>query len=347
MPSAYHRERIVSWDRQIRKTRRLARIAFVIDFLILAVTITCAILLCVLTFDMSMDDVRNVLLWSFAVSCLISVLVVHAVTKRSDVIEACAAGRDMHRQTSGVVYDVVSEMAIAAQCPMPDVYVTETDIPNAYAVSDGKMSSVIVTTALLKVVNREELQGVVAHEIGHIVSGDCPDMTRLVALTAMTGFVSGIAFRMIGGGGGGDSDGDGDSGLLVLVLLIVSVFFLIFSPLLAQLVQSASSRDRERRADAFSAKLTRNPTALAKALLDLDAAEPVMGKEASKFYGQAAAIAFRVPARNENGKKSSVYDTHPPTDERVQALVDMGANPSELHGKNKLTVMEMMGTINE
>ena len=164
-------------------------------------------------------------------------------------------------------YHIVQDMAMVAQIPMPRVYIVDDMSPNAFATgSKPENAAVAVTTGLLNLMNREELEGVIGHEVSHIRNYDIRISTIAVALASAITMISSIAGRMMWfGGGRRRSDRDDDSGLGVL-MLIFSLIAIILAPLAATLVQLAISRQREFLADASSVELTRNPQGMINAL---------------------------------------------------------------------------------
>lgn len=347
----FEREESVSWDDQVRRTRRLCALAFALETLILALSFACigyVALYLIVGHSVTgmLARAPHTIALILLLDLVIATLVTGTVMARADVRMIDATGARLHEQTKGVVYDCVEEMAVAAGCDMPTVYIADTPIANAYATSDGKHSAIVVTTGLLSVVDRDGLQGVIGHEMGHLVSGDCPSMTKLVALTGIVGALSVGALRLgsyhpvaFGEyGDGDDNDDEGSNAILGIILLVLALLFIILAPLFSKLVETKSSRDRERRADAYSAKLTRNPTALARALLALDAAEPTVAEDSKGFYKGCGALAFRVPKLADAG----LLATHPATEERIQTLVNMGADPTETRRPVRLTVSDMM-----
>ncbi|MGB9642674.1 MAG: M48 family metallopeptidase, partial [Candidatus Ratteibacteria bacterium] len=161
--------------------------------------------------------------------------------------------------------NVVQEMSIAAGIKVPNIYVMEEASPNAFATGrDANHASVCVTTGLLDSMNREELQGVIAHELGHIRNRDILTMTVIAAITGAIVLLSEWARRNIFYSGRTRRSGkaSSSSGLLLLVIIIIT----LIAPLIARLMALAVSRAREYMADAASAEFTRNPLALASAL---------------------------------------------------------------------------------
>lgn len=222
--------------------------------------------------------------------------------------------------------DVVEEMAIAGGLPKPAVYVVPDPDPNAFATGTGpERSSIAVTQGLLDSLNREELQGVVSHEMSHVKNYDIRVMTVVAALVGSVLLLSDWGRRGLWWGGGRRSrDGDrGGSGSLALLFFFVWVLALILAPIVAQLVAMAVSREREYLADASGAELTRNPLALASALEKIDgAAAPTRAIK----QGIAHLCIEDPRGRAVNQSESAwanLFATHPPIARRIALLKEM------------------------
>lgn len=228
-----------------------------------------------------------------------------------------------HRQLS----NVVDEMAIAAGIPRPAVYVVPDPDPNAFATGrDTAHASIAVTNGLLERLNREELQGVIAHETGHIRNLDIRLMTVVAALIGTVLLISEFGLRAMRFGGGGSrkrsSSSKGGGGLGALVLL-VWLAAMILAPVLSRLLAMAVSRQREYLADASAAELTRNPGALASALQKIDGAtDPTRSiKKGSAHLCIADPLGREVNERE--GTLADLFATHPPIRRRIQLLKAM------------------------
>jgi heat shock protein HtpX len=225
--------------------------------------------------------------------------------------------------------NVVEEMAIAAGLPKPKVYVMDDQDPNAFTTGrDAASSCIAVTTGLLAVVNREELQAVIAHEMGHVRNLDVRLMTLIAALVGVIVLLSNGMGRMLRGGGGllgGKGRKGGGSGLAIaaLVVFVLWVITLILAPIISRIMAMAVSRDREYLADATGAELTRNPAALASAL------QKIEGHEAPTTHIEegAAHLCIADPlGRDVNLKEGRLADllaTHPPMAMRITRLEGM------------------------
>lgn len=220
--------------------------------------------------------------------------------------------------------NVVAEMSIAAGLPMPRVYVVPDPDPNAFATGrDPGRASIAVTEGLLRVLNREELQGVVAHEMAHIRNYDIRLMMVIGTLLGAIALLSDWAARSRWHGGGRrDSDRD-KGGSLGLILFVVWLLAVVLAPLVSQMLAMAISRRREYLADASGAELTRNPLALASALQKLDAA----GEPTRSIHRGIAHLCTADPMgrrlTNREGFWGNLLATHPPIKSRIFALQQM------------------------
>ncbi len=232
--------------------------------------------------------------------------------------------------------DVVEEMAIAAQLPKPKVYLIDDPDPNAFATGhDADDSCIAATTGLVAALNREELQAVVGHEMGHVRNLDVRLMTTIAALVGFVVLISdglgrswraGNFFRGRGKGGGATAA----IGVVVLILWLVT---LVLAPLIVRIMAMAVSRSREYLADATGAELTRNPGALASALEKIDAAVAP-----TKSIKQSAAhLCIADPlGRAVNGKEGGIANllgTHPPMAMRISRLKEMSFQQLKVAGQ--------------
>ncbi len=216
------------------------------------------------------------------------------------------------------LYTVTENLAIAAGLPMPKLYVIEDPAPNAFATGrDEKHAVVCVTTGLLSMMTRPELEGVIAHELSHIKNRDILLMTVAVVLAGFLAILADIFLRLSFFGGGRDREGGNQ---LTLILVIVGI---ILAPFAAQLIQLAISRKREYLADASGALLTRYPEGLAAALQKIGGYNKPMRKPS-----HATAHLF---IGDPFGAKPTdwierLFSTHPPIKDRVAALLSSNTN---------------------
>ena len=220
--------------------------------------------------------------------------------------------------------NVVTEMAIASGVPMPKVYVLADPAPNAFATGrNPESSAVVVTQGLLDSMNREELQAVVAHEMGHIKSFDILTMTVVTVLVGTVSILSDWAIRTWRYGGIRPRRNLKDRGGIHPLILFFIGFFVLLSPLFSRIIAMSVSRNREYQADALSAEFTRNPLALASALRKIAAhTSPLM-----KARRATAHLFISDPLKRKlddrEGLVADVFSTHPPIEERIKRLEAM------------------------
>jgi heat shock protein HtpX len=210
------------------------------------------------------------------------------------------------------LYTMVRNLATRAQIPMPRVYIIPTETPNAFATGrNPEHAAVAVTEGIMRILNREELEGVIAHELSHVKNRDTLIMTIAAALAGAITYLAHMAqFAAIFGGGRRDSDEEGGGGGMFGTLALA-----ILAPIAAMLVQLAISRSREFHADATGAKITGKPWGLASALEKLDQASKAIPMAASP----ATAHLFIVNPLSGSMLRS-LFSTHPSTEERVARL---------------------------
>jgi heat shock protein HtpX len=220
------------------------------------------------------------------------------------------------------LHNIVEEMAIAAGIPKPAVYIINDSAINAFATGrDPKHSVICVTTGCLSRLNREELAGVVAHEMSHIRNYDIRVMTMAAILVGVAVLLSDFLLRMfLFGGLGRSRSGSGDKGgLLIVGAIALGTVLAILTPIIAQVIKLAISRKREYLADASAVELTRYPKGLASALAKIDAdTEPL--KSANKA---TAHLYIANPLKGQKLWMKSLFSTHPPIAERIARLEKM------------------------
>ncbi len=236
-------------------------------------------------------------------------------------------------QHYAVLRNVVDEMAIASGLPKPQIYIVPDDDPNAFATGhDPEHSYVAVTEGLVKTLNREELQGVIAHEMSHIKNYDIRLMTVVAGLVGGILLIADGTRNMLRFGGGravvrGGGKRSRSGGPVLLVILAIWIIAMILAPIVSQLLAMAVSRKREYLADASGAELTRNPLALASALEKLDAATAPT-KSINK--GSAHLCIVDPLGRSMNLKEgftAELFGTHPPIARRIMMLKAMASQP--------------------
>ncbi len=216
-------------------------------------------------------------------------------------------------------YTVAENISIAAGLPMPKLYVMETEALNAFATGrDPKHAVVCATTGILKTLNRAELEGVIAHELGHVKNYDILFSSIVSVLVGTLVLVTDWIQRSFFWFGGRDRDNDNRMGAIGIVVFLLT---LIVAPIVATLIQLAVSRRREYLADATGALITRNPDALANALIKISQSSVPLARAS----GANAHLFISNPFKKGNikGKVTSLFSTHPPVEERVRILREM------------------------
>jgi heat shock protein HtpX len=249
------------------------------------------------------------------------VLWLTAVFQGDGILLRSAGAREMRDWDDRRLWNVVDEMTIAAQLPQkPKVYLIEDPSPNAFAVGrKPENAAVAVTSGLLRILNRDELQGVVAHEIAHIRNLDVRFMTMAAVLVAGVELMSRSVMRGLARGGGGRRTGGSRKGG-GLPLLVIVIVFAILAPIAVRLLYLACSRWREYLADACAARFTRYPDGLASALEKISVDTSSLGSE--KAAGALAPLYIINPL--EKLSLAGLFATHPPTENRVLILRGMG-----------------------
>ena len=216
--------------------------------------------------------------------------------------------------------NVVTEMAIAAAIPMPAVYLIDDTAPNAFATGrDPKHASIAITTGLLEKLDREELQGVIGHELSHVRNYDIRYSLLVGVLVGTVALLADffLRFTFWGGFGGrrSSNDRDGGGGLQAIVF-VLAIVLAILAPFFTRLVQLAVSRQREYLADASSVELTRNPQGLERALAAI-AEDPEVLEVANRATQH---LYFTNPIKKFEARSKGLFSTHPPIVDRINRL---------------------------
>jgi heat shock protein HtpX len=229
---------------------------------------------------------------------------------------AISGAHEIQKSDDPRLYRIVENLAITNGMPMPKVYVIPDDAPNAFATGrDPQHAVVAATTGLLAIMDDDELEGVMAHELGHVQNYDIRVSTIVFGLVVAVGFIADILLRLSFFSGGNRNNNNGGGNPLLLVFGLVA---LIVSPLVAGVVQAAVSRQREYLADATGAMTTRHPEALASALAKLGAyGRPVRRQNSSMAH-------MWIADPNKPGLIDRLFSTHPPIAERVERLHRIG-----------------------
>ncbi|MGB9720611.1 MAG: M48 family metalloprotease [bacterium] len=212
------------------------------------------------------------------------------------------------------LHNVVEEVAIAAGIPKPKVYITPTPAPNAFATGrNPQNASIAVTTGLLEIMNREELQGVIAHEMAHIRNYDILLMTVVAAIGGLIILLRDFFLRGMFLGGRRRDNRRGNSGA---ILILIGLVLAIVAPLFVALIRAAISRQREYLADASGAYITRYPQGLAQALSKLKQSYQPMARASQSN----AHLFISNPFGKDRFDISNMFATHPPIDKRIERL---------------------------
>jgi heat shock protein HtpX len=231
------------------------------------------------------------------------------------IVLTLAGAKEAVRSENFTLYTTVENLAITAGLPMPKVYIVNDPAPNAFATGRDKNHAVVcVTTGLLAILDKTELEGVIAHELSHVGNRDMLLSTVVVVLVGFISIIADVFRRSLFFGGGRRNNNSEEGGILVIIGIVLS----ILAPLISILIQLAISRKREFLADASGALLTRYPEGLANALRKISQYSQPMVHQSSAI----AHLYIADPKGSRLGKKiSNLFATHPPIPERIKALV--------------------------
>ena len=237
------------------------------------------------------------------------------------IVLTMTGAKEIQESDNPKLFNLIQEVAIASGMKMPKVAIVEDSAPNAFATGRNPDKALIAfTTGILNVMDREELQGVIAHELSHVANRD----TLVSAVAATTAgaiaILSDFLTRMMWFGGGSRRD-DRDNNQNPLAL-VFSLIILILAPLAAMLLRSAISRRREALADATAVAFTRNPTGLRRAL-------EVLAADTTVVQQRSTAVAhIWIESPLDGSSVSKLFSTHPPIEERIATLRKMEENPN-------------------
>jgi heat shock protein HtpX len=246
------------------------------------------------------------------------------------LVLAASGAKPVDAQTAPQLMNVVQEMAIAANVPMPAVYVIDDTAPNAFATGrDPKHASMAITTGLLEKLDREELQGVIGHELSHVRNFDIRFSLIVGVMVGAIAILADFFLRFtFWGGGRRGRDRDGGGGAQAIIFFI-AIALAILAPIIARFIQLAVSRQREYLADASAVEITRNPYGLERALAkisgDTDVLE-VANRGTQHMY-------FTNPIKKFEERSSNLFSTHPAIVDRINRL-------RELTGEGPLSAPE-------
>ncbi|WP_125574087.1 zinc metalloprotease HtpX [Levilactobacillus huananensis] len=215
------------------------------------------------------------------------------------------------------LWHMIEDMALVGKVPMPRVFIIDDPSPNAFATgNDPAHAAVAVTTGIMDRLDREELEGVIGHEISHVRNYDIRLQTIALALSSAIGLLVSFANNWFWWGGSRRRSDDRDSGGNIIGL-VISILLIILAPLAASIAQMALSRNREYLADASSVALTRNPQGLISALRKIDDSQPMRAADPN-----SSALYIGDPFKNKK-KMGDLFATHPPIADRIARLEKM------------------------
>ena len=239
----------------------------------------------------------------------------------SSAILGMSKARKITKADDPQLFNVVEELCLAGGLPLPKIYLINDTAMNAFATGrDPKHASVAITTGLRTRLSRDELQGVMAHELSHVRHYDIRYAMLMAVMVGVLVMLCDVFLRSMMWGGAGRSrrrsnnrNGGGAAGA---VLMVVALLLAIIAPILARIIQMALSRQREFLADAGSVELTRNPQGLASALAKLSGDQEVL-----EVANRATAPLYIVhPIKKFEARAKSVFSTHPPVEDRIARL---------------------------
>ena len=263
---------------------------------------------------------------AFFIAIFIAIFMVIINLYMGDDLVALVSGAHQvkRKEEAPELWRRVENLAITAGLPMPRIYISNDDAPNAFAAGrNPKQAIVCVTTGLLARLDEEELEGVLAHELSHIRNYDVRLMTWAAVLAGSVALLANILLRSLWFGGG-DRDRGGGANALVLVVVVLGA---ILAPIAAVVIQFAISRRREFVADASGAELTRYPAGLASALRTISA----NAKPSATLSNPSIAHLMIAPQLGPGGKVSKLFSTHPPSEERIARLGEMAGGDEHRH----------------
>jgi heat shock protein HtpX len=241
------------------------------------------------------------------------------------MVLAASRAKEITHEDAPRLFNVVEEMSIAGGLPVPKVYIIQDSAPNAFATGrDPEHASIAVTSGLLDKLGRDELQGVVAHEMAHVGNFDIRYAMLVGILVGTTVLISDFFLRGLWFGGGRNREG---GGYVQIIMLVVAIVLAILAPLFARLLQLSISRQREYLADATAVRLTRNPDGLA------DALQKISGdREVLEVANRATAHLYIVnPVKSFEKRARGLFSTHPPIEERIKILRAMESGGTTEH----------------
>jgi len=240
------------------------------------------------------------------------------------LVLSVSGAKEVDETSAPQLLNVVREMAIAANVPMPKVYIIDDTAPNAFATGrDPKHASVAITTGLLEKLDREELQGVIGHELSHVRNLDIRFSLIVGVMVGAIAILADFFLRFTFWGGRGRDRDSGSGGGAQAIVFIIAIVLAVLAPLISRFIQLAVNRQREYLADASSIELTRNPYGLERALAKISA-DPEVLEVANRGTQH---MYFTNPIKKFEERSSSLMSTHPPILDRINRLRQLTGDP--------------------
>lgn len=271
-------------------------------------------------FSVAQGDDTYSMVWIAIIFSLVSTLVSYY---QGDKIALWTSGaRPITESENKYVYRLVDNLCIASGLPVPKIYVIDDPAINAFATGrKPELASIAITTGAIQKLENEELEGVIAHELSHVKNYDIRFMTLVAVLVGAIAIMANIFLRSRWWFGGRRSSRDNGGSSLMAIFMIIGIVLAILSPLIAQLIKLAISRQREYLADASGSLLTRYPDGLANALAKIQ-------QENLPLTHASTATAHLFLANPFNGKTfMNLFSTHPPIEDRIKRLREMTSKP--------------------
>ena len=267
---------------------------------------------------------HSVAIASAAALAVAAIMTLFANYGGAKTLMSLSGAREIDKQADPQLFNIVEELCIASNMPKPRIFVINDTAPNAFATGrDPKHAALAITTGLRQKLTRDELQGVMAHELSHIQNYDIRLSLFAAILVGMIVLLADFLLRYLWWGGGSrrrSRDSSGGGGGLQLVLMLLGLVLAILAPLFAHLLHMALSRQREYLADASAAEMTRYPEGLARALAKLESDTEVL-----EAANRATASLYIVnPFKPHESRFKHAGSTHPPIKERIKRLMTIG-----------------------
>lgn len=260
--------------------------------------------------------------WGLIIALIISWAMALFSYYRGDKVALWTArAQEIHQEENPYVWRLIENLCITAGLPMPRVYIIPDGALNAFATGrDPKHASIALTAGIIEALEKPELEGVIAHELSHIQNYDIRLMTIVIILAGTMALLADFFLRSQFWGFGRKKSNDNDNGLGI-ILLVIGIILAILAPIAAQIIQLAISRKREFLADASGALLTRYPQGLASALEKISSSTPLKGAS-----NATAHLYISNPFSGTKKFMAKLFSTHPPIEERIEALRKMEKN---------------------